>query len=242
MRIGIRKSPHLEAVEAGILACGDVFTSTYDTGADFYLCWGWPQAQQVAIDNGGHYSRIVCVDSHPFALRAGDFSGDRILQLGNWGALATYPSGNAPVLACAPRHNPQGPVLVIGQVYTREQQRLGLVDVWHTGGYDNWVAVHSAMPNAKFRKHPRVWALENDGEIQPTLEADLEGCSCALTWNSTAGVHAKLLGYPATAAEAHGWANMHPERLEFLRASPEALRSGKHWHTYRRWLVLESAA
>ena len=91
MKIGLRKSPHLEAICAGILACGDTFTSTNDTGADFYLCWGWPQGQDVVKQNGGRSADVICVDAHPFALRAGDRSGDRILQLGNWGRLAMYP-------------------------------------------------------------------------------------------------------------------------------------------------------
>lgn len=227
----------------GIEACGDTFTSTNDTGADCYLCWGWPQAEQVAKDNGGQHHKIVCVDSHPFALMAGNETGARILQLGNWGALATYPSWldadhNRPQTP-ADCSTPGGPVLVLGQVYTAEQQRQGLVDVWHTHGYEAWARKECASENRKFRKHPRVWAMENDGEKQPTLIEDLLGCSAAASWNSTAATHAQILGWRATAAEPHGWASMELSRLRALQALPSQLREGAAWLHYREWLLSE---
>ena len=237
MRIGIRKSPHLHEFAETILRSGDTFTSTYDTGADFYLAWGWPQAQQVALDNSGRVGVIICVDAHPFALKAGDTSGDRIIQLGNWGALAAYPPGMASIETPVYRSTLDGPVLVLGQVYTAEQQRLGLVDTWHTGGYEEWQKAEMAKPGRRYRKHPRIWARENEGELQPSLADDLEGCSEVVSWNSTAAIHARMLGYPATAYEAHGWAHLSLSRLAALRTSPEALRSGQAWHDYRRWLL-----
>lgn len=237
MKIGIRKSPHLDALVLGIEACGDILTSVYDMGCDVWLCWGWPQAEQVMRD-GAPSARIICVDAHPFALMAGDRSGDRILQLGNWGALARYPSVPAePMLRSPSRSEPFGPTLVLGQVYTAEQRRLGLVDTWHTGGYEQWVRGELAKPNRKFRKHPRVWMVENSGQVQPSLADDLRGCFSVASWNSTAGVHAQLLGYPATAAEPHGWAHMELERLAAQRVSPAELRSGRYWGTYREWLA-----
>ncbi len=240
MRIGVRKSPHLELLCDSILRAGDVFTSTYDAGADYYLCWGWPQAEQVARDNGGRHERIICVDAHPYALAPGAANGYRIFQLGNWGALAAYPEDLTPrcsVMAANSRASETGPTLVIGQVYTAMQQKQGLVDVWHTGGYGAWVANEMLRPNTKFRKHPRVWAVENPGERQPTLAEDLEGVYCVSTWNSTAGVHAKMAGYPATAAESHGWAHLMLYQLSARTESPDEIRSGIAWDRYRPWLL-----
>ncbi len=245
MRIGIRKSPHLENVIAGMVAGGGIeWTSTNDTGADLYLCWGWPQAEQVARDNGGQHERIICVDAHPFALKAGDVSGRRIVQAGNWGAMARYPPMLSVPMQCyellAQDHVPvdiDGPVLVLGQVYTAEQQRLGLVDVWHTGGYEEWFRSEMAQPNRKFRPHPRVWMRENDGESQPSLMDEMRGCSRAVTWNSTAGVHAIMAGLPCTAAEVHGWAHMDLRFLAALGITPAEMRNGGWWaHTWRPWL------
>lgn len=240
MKIGVRKSPHLELLCDSILCAGDVFTSTYDTGADYYLCWGWPQAEQVARDNGGRHDRIICVDAHPYALFPGAGNGCRIFQLGNWGALAAYPEDQTPrwpVTACNSRATEGGEVLVIGQVYQALQQQAGLVDVWHTGGYGNWVSEEMAKhERVRLRKHPRVWAVQNLGEVQKSLAEDLEGVSLVKTWNSTVGVHARILGFPATAAEAHGWAHMPLHRLSALTESPEEIRSGLSWDRYRAWL------
>jgi hypothetical protein len=130
-----------------------------------------------------------------------------------------------------------GPVLVIGQVYTAEQKRQGLVDVWHTGGYEDWLTHEMAKPGRVYRKHPRVWMVENPGELQARLVDDLKGCSRVVTWNSTAGIHARMLGYESTAAEAHGWAHMSLTRLASLRIRPADLQSGFAWEHYRRWLV-----
>ncbi|HET7135186.1 MAG TPA: hypothetical protein VFJ25_04645 [Casimicrobiaceae bacterium] len=225
----------------GIAACGDVFTSTYDTGADWYLCWGWPQAEQVMRD-GAPAERIICVDAHPYALMAGDRSGDRILQLGNWGALAAYPPGEVSLPRPRDRSTPTGPVLVLGQVRSTEQLRGGLVDVWYTAGCDEWTRRELGKPHRRFREHPREYARLFAGERQPTLAEDLHGCSGAISWNSTAAVHAQLLGFPATAAEAHGWAHLSLERLEALRVSPAELRSGRYWDSYREWLTKEMVA
>ena len=243
LKIGIRRSPHLDELARSIEAHGDYFVSTHDTGADFYLAWGWPQAEQVARDNGGRHSRIICMDAHPFALKAGDSSGSRILQLGNWGALAKYPTFAerfstrviSPPLNRATRH---GPLLVLGQVYTAIQAAGGLVDTWHTHGYEALVRAELANPRRVFRKHPRVWAVENPGAAQPPLESDLQGCSGALSWNSTAGVHSLMLGYPAWAAESHGWAAMPLGLLAAQELPPSAIRSGAVWAEYRAWLAL----
>lgn len=237
LKIGIRKSPFLGTFADSILKHGDTFTSTNDTGADFYLAWGWPQAEQVARDNGGRHERIICVDAHPFALRKGDTSGARILQLGNWGALAKYPDWRRPVERVPNRAVATGPALVLGQVYTAIQKASGFVDVWHTGGYEIWAERECSQANRKFRKHPRVWAFENEGEIQPSLEEDLTGCSQVLSWNSTAAIHALMLGYPASAFEPHGWALMPLDRLAGQQMTPADLKSGTAWERYRAWLL-----
>lgn len=239
MRVGLRNSPHLENVVAGMLKCGVNFTSTYDTGADWYLCWGWPQGEQVARDNGGRADRIICVDAHPFALRAGDRSGDRILQLGNWGALAKYPPLEpAPVDVPRDRSTPDGPVLVLGHVSSTEQQRQGLIDVWYTPGGDTWLNDELRQTNRKFRPHPRMW---NAPVAQPSLEQDLKGCSAALAWNSTAVIHARMLGYPAMTVENHGWGRFTLEELAAQRVSQASLRGGAYWaEVYRPWLQASS--
>jgi len=236
MRIGIRKSPHLELLAASIEAAGDTFTSTNDTGADFYLAWGWPQAEQVSRDNGGRNERIMCMDAHPFALQKGDKTGARILQLGNWGALARYPDWLGVATPMRDRSTPGGAVLVLGQVYTAIQGQGGLVDVWHTGGYERWLEGELALPKRIYRKHPRVWAAENDGAEQPSLESDLWACERAVSWNSTAAIHSRLLGYPASAHEAHGWAHMSLEHLAGLVLLPDDIKSGRAWARYREWL------
>lgn len=237
MRIGLRKSPHLELLVEGILKCGDTFTSTNDTGADFYLAWGWPQGQEVGRDNGGHPERVICMDAHPFALRAGDRSGDRILQLGNWGYCAKYPRTD-PVMPPGARFNqetPDGPVLVLGHVSSTEQLRGGLIDVWYTPGGDAWLREELAKPGRRFRPHPRMWA----GTVpQATLEDDLRGCSLALGWNSTAVIHARMLGYRAASIEAHGWGHFELEQLAGLRVNRHELKSGEYWaEVYRPWLL-----
>lgn len=237
MKIGVRKSPHIEALVAAIAASGDTLTSTYDTGADFYLCWGWPQAEQVERDSG-RARAIICIDAHPFALAAGDGSGARIFQLGNWGFLAAYPPVRSaelePVKLPRSKSKPRGPVLVLGHVSSTEQQRGGLVDVWYTPGGDAWLAKELAKPGRKFRPHPRMW---DKPHAQPSLAADLKGCSSAVAWNSTAAVHARLLGYPAETIEAHGWAQFDLDFLASLRVSPADVRSGVYWRSiYRPWL------
>lgn len=237
MLIGISKSPHLEALVQGILANGDVLTDIGNTGCDVNVCWGWPTAQWVSTQLPKWANiPIICVDCHPFALRKGDTSGARILQLNNWGALAQYPDVREEVERKPPKSNPDGPVLVLGQVYTAEQKKHGFIDVWHTGGYEDWVKEELAKPNRKFRKHPRIWAVENSGEVQPSLTDDLKGCSRVVSWNSTAAVHAILEGYEASSVEQHGWARMDVNHLAALRAYPAALRSGEYWHSYREWL------
>jgi hypothetical protein len=236
MKIGLRKSPHLELLVEGIAACGDTLVSVYDTGCDYWLCWGWPQAEQVMRD-GAPAERIIAVDAHPFALMAGDRSGDRILQLGNWGALAKYPPVAQLGVKTRDRSVTGGPVLILGQVRSTEQLRGGLVDVWYTAGCDQWIRSELAHGNRCFREHPREWARLYPGEAQKTLAEDLVGCSSARSWNSTAAVHAQLLGYPATAAEAHGWAHIPLGELAALRVPPAALKSGVYWHTYRAWLA-----
>lgn len=240
MRIGLRKSPHLEQLCDGILKCGDTFTSTNDTGADYYLCWGWPQAQDVARENHGREADIICLDAHPFALRAGDRSGDRILQLGNWGRLAKYPPPRFE-LEWQPRIRPcgvpDGPVLVLGHVSSTEQLRKGLIDVWYTPGGDAWLKQECALPNRKFRPHPRMWPQDSTVR-QPSLEEELRGCSRAVAWNSTAVIHARMLGYEADSVEAHGWGWFTLEELAGLRVSPQELRSGQYWsEVYRPWLL-----
>jgi hypothetical protein len=237
MRIGLRKSPHLEALCEGILKAGDTFTSTNDTGADWYLCWGWPQGQCTARDNGGRSSDVICIDAHPFALRNGDRSGDRIFQLGNWGRLALYPPApSSPIKVPRDKSKPGGPVLVLGHVSSTEQLRQGLIDVWYTPGGDAWIEEELAKPNRRYRPHPRMY--EGIRGAQPTLEEDLRGCSMAVGWNSTAVLHARMLGYPADSIEAHGWGWFTLEELAGHRVSPHALRSGEYWATvYRPWLV-----
>lgn len=238
MRIGLRASPHLDATCQGIKACGVQFSSTYDTGCDWYLCWGWPQAEQVARDNGGRTDAIICVDAHPFALRSGDRSGARIIQLGNWGFMAEYPHApeRCEELVEVPRSKATagGPVLVLGHVASTEQLRQGLVDVWHTPGGDAWIAAELGRPNRKYRPHPRMWAEERP---QASLAEDLEGCSAAVAWNSTAAIHARMLGYPAGTIEPHGWGGFDLDYLATLAVSPQELRSGDYWrNVYRPWL------
>lgn len=241
MKLGVRKSPHLETVLQGIAAAGDVtLTSEYDTGADFYLTWGWPQAEQVARDLGTKRDAdIICIDAHPFALRAGDGTGARIFQLGNWGRLARYPVAGelARVATDGPRkagYDPEGPVLVLGHVSSTEQLRGGLVDVWYTPGGDAWLRDELRQPGRKFRPHPRMWKEDNP---QATLAADLKGCSAAVAWNSTAAIHARMLGFPSYCIEAHGWAHFDLDELGALRVTQAELRSGEYWaKTYRPWL------
>ena len=159
MKIGVRKSPHIEELVAAIAASGDQIASTYDTGCDFWLCWGWPQAEQVCRDNGGVSSRVICIDAHPFALAPGARTGERIFQLGNWGFCAKYPPIEDLPAVELPRRRltPSGPVLVLGHVSSTEQLRGELVDVWYTPGGDAWIAEELAHANRKFRPHPRMW-------------------------------------------------------------------------------------
>lgn len=236
MKIGLRASPHIESLVESIKRHGDVVTSYYDGGCDFWLCWGWPSARDIAQANEHATPRIICIDCHPFALRAGDESGSRIFQLGSWGALAKYPDWAARIELPHERGKTGGPILVLGQVYTAEQARHGLVDVWHTGGYDDWVKTELLRLNRKFRKHPRIWAVENDGQRQPSLEEDLAGCSRAVSWNSTAAIHAKMLGYHAVAVEPHGWAHMSMSHLAGLVMTKADIASGDAWAKYRDWL------
>jgi hypothetical protein len=239
MKIGVRKSPHIETLVEAIRVSGDVeLTSTYDTGCDFWLCWGWPQAEQVCRD-GAPAARVICIDAHPFALRTGDRSGARIFQLGNWGALASYPRPKRgdelePVELPRSRARKRGPVLVLGHVSSTEQQRGELVDVWYTPGGDAWLLEELKKPGRKFRPHPRMWT---EPRPQPTLEEDLRGCSSAVAWNSTATVHARLLGYPAVSVEEHGWGHLDLDFLAWLMVPAADVRSGVYWRSiYRPWL------
>lgn len=237
MKIGLRPSPHIEELAISLAKHGDTLTTFYDGSCDYYLCWGWPSAQEIVKCVGPVSNRIICVDCHPFALRAGDRSGSRIFQLANWGSLAAYPLWARPVPTVPTRGDIEGPVLVLGQVYTAEQARHGLVDVWHTGGYDQWVRSELALPHRKFRKHPRIWMVENSGEVQPTLAEDLAECSRVVSWNSTAAIHARLMGYSASAVEPHGWAHMSLTHLAGLVMGKDDIRSGEAWGKYREWLM-----
>lgn len=237
MKVGVRKSPHLADLLQGIEACGDNITGVDDTGCDVYLAWGWPQCQDVQKKMAAwNPAPLVCLDAHPFALRAGAKSGTRIIQINNWGALADYPEPKPVEFTESPYTwaDPDGPVLVIGQVYTAEQAKLGLVDVWHTGGYENWVRQFDGKPGFRFRPHPRVW---DRPEAQPTLSKDLAGVSTVLTWNSTCGVHARLMGYPAKAEEAHGWARMDLDDLAGQERTAQELRSGEAWQSVREYVL-----
>jgi hypothetical protein len=125
---------------------------------------------------------------------------------------------------------------VLGHVSSTEQQRQGLIDVWHTKGGDAWLVGELEKPGRKFRPHPRMWP-PTTAERQPTLAEDLKGCSGAVGWNSTAVVHARLLGYPANTVEPHGWGALDLGFLNWLQAMPADLRSGEYWRTvYRPWL------
>lgn len=237
MKLGVRHSPHLENLLAGIDAVGEDQTTTYfNSGCDFWLAWGWPQAEEIA-KHGAPTDRIIALDAHPYALQAGDKSGDRIFQLGNWGAMARYPEGTVAVPDVPDRSNPTGPVLVLGQVRSTEQIRNGFVDVWHTPGFDQWTRSELAKPGRKFREHPREWARLRGGMQQPTLAEDLRGCSRVVGWNSTALVHCRRLGYPVEGFEAHAWNKLSDARLQALRLSPSALRCGSAWDSYRSWLI-----
>lgn len=236
MKIGVRKSPHIETLVEAIRASGDEIATTYDTGCDFWLCWGWPQAEQVCKD-GARAERVICIDAHPFALAHGVGTGDRIFQLGNWGYLAKYP----PIKELEPMKEPRPItrrggryVLVLGHVSSTEQQRGGLVDIWYTPGGDKWIADELKLPGRKFRPHPRMWT---EPRPQPTLLEDLKGCSRAVAWNSTAAIHARQLGFPATTVEAHGWGQFELEELAALRVTPTDVRNGVYWRAvYRPWL------
>lgn len=241
MKIGLRKSPHLDTLIQGIAAVGGVeFVSEYNGGADFYLTWGWPQAEQVARDLGGRDRDIICLDAHPFALKEGAKTGSRIFQLGNWGHMARYPAPSAElarVKISRPARgalDPNGPTLVLGHVSSTEQLRKGLVDVWYTPGGDAWLADELKQPGRKFRPHPRMWDAKFP---QPSLAEDLRGCCGAVAWNSTAAIHARMLGYPAQCVEEHGWAHFDIDQLAELEVSQQELRSGEYWaKTYRPWL------
>lgn len=238
MKIGVRPSPHIATLVDAIRASGDAIVSAYDTGADFYLCWGWPQGEQIAKDIG-RPAAIICIDAHPFALMAGDGSGARIFQLGNWGFLADYPipqRGDLIEPVAVPRSKARegGPVLVLGHVSSTEQLRGELVDVWYTPGGDRWLEAERKKPGRKYRPHPRMWT---EPRPQPSLADDLKGCSSAVAWNSTAVVHARLLGYPAESIEAHGWGQFDLDFLGWLRVSPSDVKSGAYWRNiYRPWL------
>jgi hypothetical protein len=207
LRIGIRKSPHLETLAQSILTHGDELVDVGNTGADAYLAWGWPQMQTVTRSLPKWVKApLIIVDCHPFALEAGDRSGSRIFQLNNWGALAQYPapkSLNTRRLVAKSRSDEGGPVLVLGQVRSTEQIRQGFVDVWHTPGCDAWLKSELEKPNRKLREHPREWVRLYDGQRQPMLAEDLEGCSRVVGWNSTALVHARRLGYPVEGVDPH---------------------------------------
>lgn len=241
MKIGVRQSPHLETVLQGIAAVGGVeLVSEYNGGADYYLAWGWPQAEQIARDLGDRDADIICIDAHPFALKAGDGTGARIFQLGNWGRLARYPTPTSElkrvktVTPVKGGYDAGGPVLVLGHVSSTEQQRQGLVDVWYTPGGDAWLREQLAQPGRKFRPHPRMWTAN---EPQPTLAADLRGCSMAVAWNSTATIHARMLGFTAYSVEAHGWGHFDLDELGALKVTQAELRSGEYWaKVYRPWL------
>jgi hypothetical protein len=238
VKIGVRNNPHLELTLQSIKASGkDRIVSYYDTGADFWLCWGWPTAEQMARDlPASARERIIAVDAHPFALEFGVHTGERIFQLGNWGAMANYPEGLKHVAPIKSRAIQHGPTLVLGQVRSTEQLRLGLIDTWYTPGCDQWIRSELAKPWRKFREHPREWVRLHSGKEQPTLAEDLRGCAAVLGWNSTALVHARRLGYPVTGVEEHAWCRLPDERLEALRVTPEDLRSGAAWLKYREFL------
>lgn len=241
LKVGWRNSLHLEELKQGVRACGDYITSVDDTGCDIYVAWGWPQCQGVyqkipawRLDT----ARVLCVDAHPFALMPDARTGSRILQVDNWGALAAYPPGKRrrKVKIPASKAVKSGPILVAGQVYSAMQRAHGWVDAWHTGGYDEWVKQYENQPGYKFRPHPRTWASEKP---QETLSGDLKGCSGVLTWNSTVGVHARLMGYPTSAAEPHGWAHMDIDELAAQERTPQELRDGSAWRAVRQLLGAE---
>lgn len=240
MKIGVRRSPHLEYLLEGMKRHGVTLTDEGDTGCDAWLCWGWPTARDITR-KWPEWQRnkiILVVDAHPFALAPGARTGSRIIQINNWGALADYPPAKPEFTVPEPkdRSNPNGPVLVLGQVGTEQKSTTKEIDTWVTDGYEQWAPPLIAQPNTRFRPHPREWVHTHPGQRQPTLEEDLDGCSSAVSWNSTAAVHAQLLGYPATSAEAHGWAHMSLRELAGQERTIPELRSGDTWNDVKEYI------
>jgi hypothetical protein len=245
VKIGIKRSPHLEAVVLGIQARKHRLVDTADTGCDAYLCWGWPQAREVQEQEMAPWCKapLICVDAHPFALKTNATSGSRIMSINGWGAKADYAKvrdvewTDPPV---SPHYDPDGPVLVLGQVGTEQKSRRGEIDVWVTDGYEQWVEKELQKPNRKFREHPRSWMhrIGRDGVHQPTLEEDLKGCSGVIGWNSTAMVHAQLLGYPVIeAVEEHAYVRRFSLKdLAELECTLPDLRSGIAWKAIERYI------
>jgi hypothetical protein len=218
MKVGLCRNHMLEPhIAAGIRAAGDELVDYADSGCDIYIAWGWPMAQEVERSIRVHRAKnmppIVCVD------RGMIDPTRRIFAINGWGALAHYHAPRAlPFEDVVCLADPEGPVLIIGQV-PRAQKRCGEVDQWDSPGYERWVAAELAKPNRKFREHPRVYNLQGHKVRQATLAEDLDGCAGAIGWNSTALIHAAMLGYPVETVEAHGM---------LLRFSPRGI-FGLEW-------------
>ena len=243
-------APHMPDLIAGIQACGDEldFDGLWNTGIPIIVtsepgcaAWCW--------QNRPKWSKtiVVCVDVHPFPMLHAHnpaYPYTTIFQISRapdevWGAKAEYAprerDWEAPPLSSD--YDPNGPKLILGQVRSDDKTSRGLIDSWDSPGADRWADEARKQPNTKFREHPAEFRRNHPGEHRVSLEEDLRGCSGVLSWNSTAVIHARMLGYPGESAHPQGWGNMDITALAQQEVTPEELRSGEAWQRVRTWLT-----
>lgn len=248
MKLGVQPGAFLSRVFSdSIERAGDTITHDGDTSCDFYLAWSWPQADRMRNEMPKWLKpRVICVDLHPFAIGSASRYGSVptndgyqeswIIQLDECGALATYAPHNGKPTPVVPenRHDPNGYVLVMGQMDRAEQKRRGIDDGWDTPGCDNWISEQLKLPNVRFREHPSMAV----GKTRATLAEDLAGSCEVRTWNSTVATHCQLLGYPnVNAATKRGWAHMTLEHLAGQEWTTTETRDGTAWNYVRDTLL-----
>ena len=220
----------------------------------YKLAWQPTMAKWPIIVHPGH--RLLIIES-AFQLRKSYY------QVG-WGGFAGHadfrtdgvPDDRWRVMGIPTRpwqHNPDGPIVVIGQLPHDTQVQ----DVDHVQWCQDTVRYfQDAGQIVRFRPHPRIkdsldYGIPEELWDQGKLRLTLKRAQAVVTWNSTTGVDAAIAGVPVVALDrgSMAWpvashelagAFVRPDRAQWFAAlgysqwTPSEMLLGKPWEHLNR--------
>lgn len=133
-----------------------------------------------------YYRRVN--DKKCFAMAIGQHAGCGFWQQGDWGRWNTF-------------NIPLEPFSKIGKhILVTEQRGIGSPMTGSPPGFHE--NIYRKLKNVTdrpivIRYHPKTRVNQGLAAAQPTLDEQLVGCWCVVTWNSAAGIHAVQKGIPA---------------------------------------------